>query len=51
MINWVFDLDLTLYELNGNNFSYKNIIKPPGLREIIAKLLKKNNVYHLKFTT
>ena len=27
MINWVFDLDLTLYELKGNEFSYNNIIK------------------------
>ena len=38
MINWVFDLDLTLYELNGKEFSYKNIVKPPGLRDKIIKL-------------
>ena len=38
MINWVFDLDLTLYELNGNTFSYQNIIKPPNLRELITNL-------------
>ena len=28
MINWVFDLDLTLYELKDRDFSYENIIKP-----------------------
>ena len=33
MINWVFDLDLTLYELKGNEFSYNNIIKTPKLKE------------------
>jgi len=38
MINWVFDLDLTLYELSGNNFSYKNIIKPENLRLNLKKL-------------
>ena len=38
MINWVFDLDLTLYELNGNEFSYNNIIKTPKLKEMIGKL-------------
>jgi FMN phosphatase YigB (HAD superfamily) len=43
MINWVFDLDLTLYELNGNNFSYKNIIKPENLRQNL-KLLKGRKV-------
>ena len=38
MINWIFDLDLTLYQLNGKEFSYKNIVKHPNLREIIEKL-------------
>ena len=38
MINWVFDLDLTLYELKGNFFSYENMIKQPKLRENIKKL-------------
>lgn len=38
MINWVFDLDLTLYELNGKSFSYENMIKQPKLRENIKKL-------------
>ena len=38
MINWVFDLDLTLYELKGNEFSYNNIIKTPKLKEMIGKL-------------
>lgn len=38
MINWVFDLDLTLYELKGNEFSYNNMIKPPRLKEMINKL-------------
>ena len=38
MINWVFDLDLTLYELKGGEFSYQNIIKPIGLRDKIGKL-------------
>ena len=38
MINWVFDLDLTLYELKGNEFSYNNMIKPPRLKELINKL-------------
>ena len=39
MINWVFDLDLTLYEIHGNIFSYKNIIKPDNLRENLKKLI------------
>ena len=39
MINWVFDLDLTLYEIHGNIFSYKNIIKPDKLRENLKKLI------------
>ena len=38
MINWVFDLDLTLYELKGNFFSYDNMVKQPKLRENIKKL-------------
>ena len=38
MINWVFDLDLTLYELKSNQFSYENIIKPPYLREKLLSL-------------
>ena len=38
MINWVFDLDLTLYELKGNFFSYENMVKQPKLRENIKKL-------------
>ena len=38
MINWVFDLDLTLYELNGKFFSYENMVKQPKLRENIKKL-------------
>jgi len=38
MINWVFDLDLTLYELKGNVFSYQNIIKPKDLKENLCKL-------------
>ena len=38
MINWVVDLDLTLYELSGKFFSYQNIIKPHNLRENIKKL-------------
>ena len=38
MINWVFDLDLTLYELKGGEFSYQNIIKPIGLRDKIGQL-------------
>ena len=51
MINWVFDLDLTLYELKGGEFSYQNIIKPIGLREKIGKLPRKNYVYQWKSTT
>ena len=39
MINWVFSLDLTLYEIHGNIFSYKNIIKPDNLRENLKKLI------------
>ena len=38
MINWVFDLDLTLYELNGPFFSYQNMIKTPNLRENLKRL-------------
>ena len=38
MINWIFDLDLTLYELNGRVFSYQNIRKSPNLRNNIAIL-------------
>ena len=38
MINWVFDLDLTLYELKGRDFSYENIIIPPNIRENLSKL-------------
>ena len=38
MINWVFDLDITLYELKGNNFSYNNIIRTPKLKEMIGNL-------------
>ena len=38
MINWVFDLDLTLYELKDNFFSYDNMVKQPWLRENIKKL-------------
>ena len=39
MINWVFDLDLTLYEIHGNIFSYKNTIKLDNLRENLKKLI------------
>ena len=38
MINWVFDLDLTLYELDGDVFSYSKIIKPKNLRERLQRL-------------
>ena len=38
MINWVFDLDLTLYELKGSEFSYNNIIRTPKLKEMIGNL-------------
>ena len=38
MINWVFDLDLTLYELKSNQFSYESIIQPPNLRENLLSL-------------
>ena len=31
MINWVFDLDLTLYQLNDNTFSYEKMIFPRNL--------------------
>ena len=45
MINWVFDLDLTLYELKGNEFSYNNIIKQPKLKENDRKIKRqKSNV-------
>lgn len=38
MINWVFDLDLTLYELDGPFFSYHKIKKPKNLKENLNKL-------------
>tara|TARA_B100000768_G_scaffold181571_1_gene205121 strand:+ start:441 stop:905 length:465 start_codon:yes stop_codon:yes gene_type:complete len=36
--NWIFDLDLTLYELNGNYFSYDKIIKPKNIRQYLDQL-------------
>ena len=33
MINWVFDLDLTLYELDGDIFSYEKMIFPKNLKD------------------
>jgi FMN phosphatase YigB (HAD superfamily) len=38
MINWVFDLDLTLYELKGDIFSYDKMIYPKNLGKRIKNL-------------
>lgn len=38
MINWVFDLDLTLYQLNGNVFNYDKMIFPKNLGKRIKNL-------------
>ena len=40
MINWVFDLDLTLYELNGNVFSYDKMIFPKNLNNRLKRLVE-----------
>ena len=52
MINWVFDLDLTLYELNGNVFSYDKMIFPKNLNTRLKALpgrkimFTNGNLYH-----
>ena len=51
MINWIFDLDLTLYELNGP-FSYANMRIPKNLRQQLLQLqgrrvmFTNGNLYH-----